>query len=76
MRDERLARATLLALVRGGGEAEGARDELDVDVGALGGELGEQPFEELLVPFACFQRRHCPSVLPGFGANLYGRNDG
>ena len=32
MRDERLAGAALLALVGGGGEAEGARDELDVDV--------------------------------------------
>ena len=66
MRDERLARAPLLALVRGGCEAEGARDELDVDVRALGGELCEQPFEELLVPLACFQRRHCLSVLAGF----------
>jgi hypothetical protein len=26
------------------------------------------------VPLACFQRRHCLSVLPGFGANLCGRN--
>jgi hypothetical protein len=41
MRDERLARAALLALVRGSGEAEGAGDELDVDVRALGGQLGE-----------------------------------
>ena len=67
MRDERLARAALLALVRGCGEAKGARDELDVDVCALCGELGEQRFEELFVPLTCLQRRHCLSVLPGFG---------
>ena len=74
MRDERLARAALLALVRGRGEAERARDELDVDVRVLGGELGEQPFEQLLMALACFQRRHCLSVLAGFGANPRGRN--
>jgi hypothetical protein len=74
MRDERLAGAPLLTLVSGGGEAEGAGDEVDVDVDALGSELGEQPFEQLVVPFACFQRRHYPSVLPGFWANLLGRN--
>ena len=67
MRNERLAGATPLALVCGCGKAEGARDELDVDVCALGGELGEQAFEELLVPLTCFQRRHCLSVLRGFG---------
>ena len=74
MRDEGLARAPLLALVRRRCEAEGARDELDVDVRALRGELGEQPLEELLVPLACLQRRHRLSVLAGFGANLCGRN--
>jgi hypothetical protein len=41
MRDEGLARASLLSLVRRGGEAEGARDELDVDLGVLRRELGE-----------------------------------
>jgi hypothetical protein len=70
MRDERLARAALLALVRGGGEAERARDELDVDVRALCGKLGEQPFEELLVPLACLQRRHISSVLRVSGRTL------
>ena len=74
MRDERLARAALLALVGSSREAEGARDELDVDLRVLRGELGEQPFEELLVPLACLQRRHYLSVLPGFGANPCGRN--
>jgi hypothetical protein len=74
MGDERFARPALLTLVRGGREAESAGDEIDVDVRALGGELGEQPFEELLVPLACFECRHDFSVLRGFRANLYGRN--
>ena len=63
MRDERLAGAALLAFVRGGGEAEGARDELDADVAALRGELGEQALEELLVPLTCLDRCHFFSVL-------------
>ena len=66
MRDEGLARAALLPLVRAGGEAEGARDELDVDVRVVGGELGEQPFEELLVPLPAAAMRHRLSVLRGF----------
>jgi hypothetical protein len=66
MRDERLPGAPLLALVRGSREAKRARDELDVDVLALGGKLGEQPCEELFVPLACLQRGHCLSVLRGF----------
>ena len=64
MRYERLSRAPLLPLVRGGGEPEGARDELDVDVRSLGGKLGEQPFEQLLVPLTCFQRRHPSQCTP------------
>ena len=67
MRDERLARAALLALVCGCGKAKGARNELDVDVCTLCGKLGEQRFEELFVPLPCLQRRHCLSVLRGFG---------
>ena len=66
--DERLARAALLALVGSGGEPEGARDELDIDVPPLRGELGEQRFQELLVPLACRNRCHCLSVLAGFRA--------
>jgi len=72
--DERLAGAAVLPLVSGGGEPEGARDELDVDVGVLSGELGEQPLEELFVPLAGFKGGHFPSVLPGFRANPRGRN--
>ena len=67
MRDERLARAALLALVGGCGKAKGAGNELDVDVCTLCGKLGEQGFEELFVPLTCLQRRHCLSVLRGFG---------
>jgi hypothetical protein len=74
VRDERLAGAALLSLVRSGREAEGARDELDIDVGALGGELGEQALEELLAPLASLDRTHCLSVLAGFGPNPRGRN--
>ena len=66
MRDERLTGAALLALVRGCGEAKGARDELDVDVCTLCGKLGEQRFEKLFMPLTCLQRRHYLSVLPGF----------
>jgi hypothetical protein len=66
MRDERLARAALLSFVRGGREPEGPSDELDVDVGALGGKLGEKRFQELLMPLACLNRGHRLSVLPGF----------
>src|SRR5207244_11213968 len=61
----RLAGAALLALVGGSGEAEGAGDELDVDIGVVSSELGQQPLEELLVPLACLQGGHEFSVLPG-----------
>ena len=74
VRDEGLAGAALLPLVRSGGEPERTRDQLDVDVGALGGELGEEPFEELFVPFTCRNRRHRLSVLRGFRAIPCGRN--
>jgi hypothetical protein len=52
--------------VCGCGEAKSARDELDVDVCALCGKLGEQRFEKLFMPLTCLQRRHYLSVLPGF----------
>jgi hypothetical protein len=75
MRDERLTGAALLPLVRRGREAEGAGDELDVDVRALGGgDLRKQPLEELFVSLACLQSGHQLSVLPGFWANPRGRN--
>jgi len=41
VRDERLSGATLLAFMGRRCESECARDELGVDVGLLGGELGE-----------------------------------
>jgi hypothetical protein len=66
MRDEGLARPSLLSLVRRRGETEGARDELDVEIRAVRGELGEQPLEELLVLLARLQRRDCLSVLGRF----------
>ena len=74
MRDERLARAALLALVGRGGEAKRARDELDVDVRALRGELGEQPFEELLVPLACLPASSLSQCTRGFRDESGGRN--
>jgi hypothetical protein len=42
----------VLPLVGGGRKAEGTGDEVDVDVRALRGKLGEERFEELLVPLA------------------------
>ena len=74
MRDERLPGAALLAFVRGRGEPEGPGDELGVDIHTLGGELREEPFEELFVPLTCFEGRHFRSVLPGLELNLRGRN--
>jgi hypothetical protein len=61
--------------VRRRGESEGPGDELGVGVHTLGGELGEQPLEELFVPLTCFEGRHFRSVLRGLGINLLGRND-
>ncbi len=70
VRDERLARAALLPFVGGGGETEGARDELDSGVVApyssLGGQLGEEALEELLAPLTCLYRCHFLSVLRHF----------
>ena len=69
MRDERLARAALLALVRRGGETEGARDELDSGrARCRSGELGEQALEELLMPLSGLDCCHVFSVLRPFRA--------
>ena len=64
MLDERRAGAARLSLVRGRREMERPRDEIAVDGAPVRPDLGEQLVEETLVPFACLQRRHLPSVLP------------
>jgi hypothetical protein len=58
MVDEVLARAALLALVRGRGEAEGARQQVAVDVLVVGGDGLDQLVDELLMSFCRLEDRH------------------
>ena len=63
MVDELLARAALLAVVRLGGELEGAQDQIPVDVRVVRGHLGEQLLDEVLVPLERIEDGHLLSVL-------------
>ena len=74
MLDEVRAGVALLALVRGRGECEGARDELAVDRAVVICDLGEQLEQETVMLFRCLERRHRLSVLRASEAYLRGRN--
>src|ERR671937_1665882 len=65
--DERLAGTPLLPLVRGGGEAERAREELAVDLRVVRGDLFEQLVDEVLMRSVSLENGHESSVLRGFG---------
>jgi hypothetical protein len=58
MVDERLAGAALLALVCACRELEGVRDQVAVGVRVVAGDLGNQLFEEICVPFLSLEKRH------------------
>ena len=62
VKDERLTRAALLALVRTGCELEGAREQVAVDVRVVRRDLGEQLLEEIFVSFGSFYERHIQIV--------------
>ena len=64
--DEVLARAALLALVRGRGEGEGPREQVAVDVRVVGSDGLDQLVDELLMPFCRLEDRHRKSVLRAF----------
>jgi hypothetical protein len=66
VKHELLARAALLALVGLGGELEGPRDQVAVDVRVVGGDVGDQLVDELLMLFVSLENRHEPSVLRRF----------
>ena len=63
MVDELLARAALLAFVGGRGEAEGARDQVAIEVRVVLGDLGDQLVDELLMSFRSLEQRHIQMVL-------------
>jgi hypothetical protein len=66
MLDELLARATLLARMRRCGEAEGAGEQVAVDVLVVGGDGLYQLVDELLMSFCRLDDRHEKSVLRRF----------
>jgi hypothetical protein len=66
MVDEVLTRPALLALVLLGGEAEGALEQIPVDVRVVGRDVGDELVDQLVVPLTCFENRHGKSVLLGF----------
>ena len=63
MVDELLARAPLLALVGGRGVAEGARDQVAIEVRVVLGDLGDQLVDEVLMSFRSLEQRHNQMVL-------------
>jgi hypothetical protein len=54
MVDEVLAGAPLLALVSRRSEAEGAPEQVAIDLPVVGGNLRDELFDQLLVSLACF----------------------
>jgi hypothetical protein len=65
VQDEVLSRPALLALMRAGGEEEGAPDQVAVDVRVVCRDVRNQLVDELLVLFMSLKDSHTPSVLRG-----------
>ena len=57
---------TLLALVRMRRKPEGPRDQLAVDLGVVGGHVGQQLVDELLMTLLSLDDCHNPIVRPAF----------
>src|SRR5207247_11124747 len=66
--DEFLPGSALLTLVGAGREPEGPRDQITVDVGVVGGDLGQQLVDELLMTLVCLDYCHTLIVRGAFPA--------
>jgi len=61
--DEVLARAPLLAFVGGRGVAEGARDQVSIEVRVVLGDLGDELVDEVLMSLRSLEQGHIRMVL-------------